>query len=84
MGIACKFKDTDYNEEAFFNLPRLLSGSQQPVQVAEGPTCKAEIDGRRLGMAPQRHVPPMIVLSPTQAASLRQGHQPPRRRSAEA
>ena len=80
QGIACWFIDTDYNEEAFFRPPRLLPGSQRPLQVAED-HAQSRDRRRRLGNAPQRHLPP--VRQTRLRPHRRKGHQPPRRRGAE-
>ena len=60
--------------------PRLLPGSQRPVQVAED-DAQGRDRRRRLGDAPQRHLPP--VRQARLGTHRRQGHQPPRRRGAQ-
>ena len=79
-GIACWFIDTDYNEEAFFVRHAYFLGSQRPVQVAED-HAQGRDRRRRLGIAPQRHLPPIpqAGVGPHRG----QGHQPPGRRGAE-
>ena len=70
------FIDTDYNEESFFVRHAYFLGANDPYKALKT-TLKAEIDRRRLGDPPQRHLPPLRP--PALRPHRRQGHQPPRR-----
>ena len=57
-GIACWFIDTDYNEESFFVRHAYFLGANDPYKALKT-TLKAEIDARRVGVAPQRPLAPV-------------------------
>ena len=76
-GIACWFIDTDYNEESFFVRHAYFLGANGPLQGAQDHP-QGRDRPRRLGNAPQRHLP---ALRPSALRAHRgEGHhQPPGR-----
>ena len=79
-GIACWFIDTDYNDESFFVRHAYFLGAERPVQVAQD-DAQGRDQRRSLGIAPQRHQPP--VRQTEERPHRREGNQPPRRRGDE-